>query len=170
MNITRRFVQPGMFLAAFLLSAFVLSTSTAHSVHAAPLDCEEVREILAHDGEFIRQTLDDEIAGYEHRINSRKRLVIHGIASVENGHGDCEIKVVADVTIKRKWRRDAHGTVTLHARVDVDQVEPNTIEIVFTDVRVTDVLLSHLTEIGEAFYRWVGNIILPDSKTVRVSF
>jgi hypothetical protein len=170
MSFSRRLARLGLFSAALLLGTFVLSASTARTAHAAPLTCDQVRNSVITLGEVIRQKLDEEAAGFEYRISSRKRLVVHSVASVSNGQGDCEIEVVANVTLKRKLRRDAHGTMTLRGRVDVDAVEPRTFDLFFSDIYVSDVSLSHTLDIGEAIYAWVANIILPDSRSLRISF
>lgn len=170
MSVSRRLAQLCLFSGALLLSTFVLSGSTARSAHAALLDCEQVGNAVTTFGELIRQKLDEEVAGYEYRISSRKRLVVHGIASVSNGQGDCEIEIVANVTLKRKWRRDAHGTMTVRGHVDVDEVEPGTFDIHFTDAYVSDISLSHTLDIGEFFYALRANMVLPDSQSVRISF
>ena len=170
MSSSRRIAHIGLFSAVLLLGTFVLSASPMRSAHAEPLTCEEVRSAVDTRGELIRLKIDEEVAGFEHRFNRRKTLVVHWIESVSNGDDACEIQVVANVTLKRKWRRDAHGTVTVRAYVEVDAVEPRTFDVVFHNPYISDVSLSNTLDIGEAFYRWIANMIVPESHSIRISF
>ena len=70
------------------------------------------------------------------------------------------MKVRANVTLKRKVRRDAHGTVKMQARVSSLDLAQR--KICYDSARVTDVNLSRTLGIGERVYKWVANIVLPN--------
>jgi hypothetical protein len=152
---------------ALLTAGLVAAPATAQ---AAPLTCEQVGGALNLFGELIRVQLDSRVAGSEYKISKRKSLVIHGVEYVGPGDGPCQVVVVANVTLKRKLRADAHGTVTGKAHVTVDAVGVTTYDLFFDDIRVADVSLSNTLEIGEAIYRWVANKAIPDAESVRIGF
>jgi len=156
---------------ATVLMTLVLGTIGAAAVtpttaHAANLTCSQIEFLGALFDTRLEAELDTRVAGEEYRISRRKQLRINGIKDVTvNG---CNITVVADVTLKRKIRRDADGTVTMKGKIAVNSLGNDKFELRFTDIEVTDVSLSHTLGIGEAAYGWVANLVLPDSGTVIV--
>lgn len=150
-------------LAVSMLGWAMLSPRTAS---AAPLTCNEIELVTAFARSEVLAELNSRIAGEEYRINSRKRLVIHGVNDVQVQ--GCEITVITQLTLKRRIRRDAHGTVTARATVSVNSLGSNTFDVSFDNVRVTDVSLSHMLEIGEAIYRWFANRAPSNFEVIRI--
>jgi hypothetical protein len=163
-HIVPRFAAFSFALALGTGGLAVLSPATAA---AAPLSCPVVETTLTAGNTIVLAALNQRIGGSEYRLNRRKTLVIHGVRELSVS-GGCELTAVVDVTLERKWRRDAEGTVTVRAHVDVDAATSGVVQLAFSDVRVIDVSLSHTLGIGESIYAWVANKVLPDSETVTV--
>jgi hypothetical protein len=168
MIISRRPLKLAVFSMALALSTVAVSATSVGNAQASPLSCQNIDDNLALFGETIRMQLNARVAGLELKISNLKRLVSHGVNSITAGGGNCEVTVVAQVTLERKLRRDAHGTITMRAHVDADAVtEPLTkktiLDLRFTKIHVTDVSLSHTLEIGESFYQWIANKILSNT-------
>lgn len=153
-------------IAGVALTMLVSSFAAPNTARADELTCGEIDFLGALFDARIEAELDEQVAGTSKRINRRKRLVINHIQDVRVD--GCRITVVANVTLKRKIRRDARGTVTLKGNVTVDNLGGSVFDLSFSNVRVTDVSLSNTLRIGEAVYRWVANIVLPNSRSVRV--
>ena len=123
------------------------------------LDCNAVETLGTALSASIVDGIDDRTAGESYRINRRKTLVINSTRSVS--FQDCNISVVLDVTLKRKIRRDAHGTITLNGNISSFSLPRR--EVCYSDLNVSDVSLSRTLRIGESVYRWAANKALPDS-------
>lgn len=96
--------------------------------------------------------VNDKLAGYEHKISDNKTLVINSLESFTAN--ECNIVIVANVTMKRKLRKDAHGTMTLEGTLDTSGGQ-----ICLVDTHVTDFSLSHTLGVGEWFYeKFTGKI------------
>lgn len=149
--------------AALLLTA--IGAALPRTASADPLSCFEIDIGEALFGDQLLAALDEEIAGTEHRINRRKTLVLEGMTDISAS--GCELTLVADVTLERRLRRDAEGTMTLRTTVAVDR-DGDTLVVELSRVRVVDFSLSHTLEIGEAVYRAFANRALPDRKTIVV--
>jgi hypothetical protein len=93
-------------------------------------------------------------AGYRYEISNLKTLVINRVESISGSQ--CHLNARANVTLKRKIRRDASGTVSMKGDLYV-----NAGKICIANPTVTDVSLSHTLEIGESVYQWVANKSLP---------
>lgn len=149
----------------FTLAAFTLAALAA--LTAAPAAAEPIRDCTtigilgnAFAGAFL-QDMQSDIAGRSYRINRRKTLVIHGVDAV--AFAGCRVDATLDVTLRRRIRRDAHGTMKVHATVtSVDLQHPGGVEICIADPQLDRVRLSNTLRLGEAVYRWVANIALPD--------
>jgi len=124
------------------------------------VSCRLVGSLGRGMADEIVEELNREVAGEVHRINRRKSLRINRVLDVAfNG---CEARVRADVTLKRKIRRNAHGPITMAARiVHLDLRE----QVLCLDkARVSSVKLSRTTRLGEAMYRWVANKVMPSRR------
>jgi hypothetical protein len=97
------------------------------------------------EDDLVLIVINDELVGYEHEINKRKTLVINYFESVTSD--GCEVVIEANVTLKRKIRKDAHGTMILEGTLDTSDGL-----ICLLDTHVTDFRLSHTLEVGEWFY------------------
>lgn len=147
-------------LAALTLAA--LATLTAAPAAAAPIrDCTTIGIVgNAFAGAFL-QDMQNDIAGQSFRISSRKSLVIHGVDDV--AFAGCRVDATLDVTLRRRIRRNAHGTMKVHATVtSVDLQHPEGVEICIANPQLDRVRLSHTLRLGEAVYRWVANLALPN--------
>lgn len=84
-------------------------------------------------------------AGEEIRVSKRKTLVVNWVQSVSGSY--CEVMIETNVTLRRKVRRDAHGTMTLVGQLALVDGDP-----CIVDTRIEDFSLSHTLVIGEFFY------------------
>lgn len=147
-------------LAALTLAA--LTTLTAAPAAADPIrDCATIGTFGTLFANAFLHDMESDIAGRSYRINRRKTLVIHGVDTVT--FAGCRVDATLDVTLRRRIRRDAHGTMKVHATVtSVDLQHRDGVEICIADPRLDRVRLSNTLRLGEAVYRWVANIALPD--------
>lgn len=123
---------------------------------AQVLSCSQLEVFFNAFRPQILEQINAQAAGASHRISSRKQLIIHRVDSIRLE--GCQMTAVANVTLKRKVRRDAHGTVTLRADISAD---PAARQVCYRNPHVTDVSLSHTLGIGERVYGWVANKVLP---------
>lgn len=123
-------------------------------------DCRIVEAVGEAESDDIVEQLNDEVEGETRRISRRKTLRINRIQSIT--FEGCEAEVKANVTLKRKIRRDGHGPAILKATItSVDLTK----DIICMDRgRVTSVQLSRTTRLGEAVYRWIANKVLPSER------
>ena len=133
---------------------------TNSSSAEAQVNCGSV-ELLGNSlrTQIIEQ-INDQVAGESHRINRRKTLRINRIEDIT--FDGCQMSVRGNVTLQRRIRRDAHGTVDLQANITSLNLPEQA--FCYGDARVADVSLSRTLNIGEAVYRWVANKALPDSQ------
>jgi len=96
------------------------------------------------------------IDGKQERINRRKTFVIHEVTDAKIPTGDqpanCDrstIVIDMNVTLKRKIRRDAHGTATLKGKLDFISGRG----LCLVDAEMTRLKLSRTTGLAEAIYR-----------------
>ncbi len=142
------------------LIAFYGATAVAFTAFGTPaaaqLNCRTVEALgngVLHDR--IVSVLRDRVRNSgEIRISRGKKLQLEQLESLK--FSGCRATTVVRVTLKRKIRRDARGTVQVAANVDA-----NVNEICLNKPRVEDVRLSHTLRIGEAVYRFVANKMLP---------
>ena len=125
---------------------------------SAQLDCRVVESLGTAMAPSILDDLNAEVAGIEHRINRRKQLAIHSVESVS--FEGCRMHTLLRVTLKRRIRRDAHGTVRLGATITSADLRSRV--VCYQSASVEDVSLSRTLGIGEAAYRWAANRSLPD--------
>ncbi|MEM6449309.1 MAG: hypothetical protein AAF703_03245 [Cyanobacteria bacterium P01_D01_bin.105] len=123
------------------------------------LDCNVVESLGTSLSSSIVEGVNDTAAGERYRINRRKTLVINAARSVS--FRGCNMSVVLDVTLRRKIRRNAHGTITLNGNISSFNLPRR--EVCYTGLNVSDVSLSRTLRIGEGVYRWAANKALPDS-------
>ena len=109
---------------------------------------------------LILRKVNSNIAGQSYRINRRKRLLIHHLKDIS--FKGCSMNLEMDVTLKRKIRRDAHGTVKM--RADITYFSFFGRQLCYHNAKVTDVNLSRTLGIGEAAYKWVANKALPNGQ------
>lgn len=134
------------------LTSAVIAVSLIASTQANALDCFGISVPDA----YALNLINSQVAGYSYKISDRKTLVINSVQSVSGT--ECHINAVANVTLKRKLRRDAHGTVSMKGDVYLG----NGLKLCIANPRVTDVSLSNTLEIGESIYQWVANKVLPN--------
>lgn len=147
-------------LLALALSGTVTGalTTLQAPAKAQSLNCAQVQNLGTRYNDQLLNAVNGKVAGKTHRINRRKKLRINRVDAVQfNG---CRMNVRANVTLKRKIRRDAHGTVKMRARVSSLDLAQR--KICYDSARVTDVNLSRTLGIGERVYKWVANIVLPN--------
>lgn len=108
---------------------------------------------------LVRQMINEYLP-YENEINRRKTLVTHRATTLETR--GCDAWITVDATMRRKIRRDAHGTLIL--RANLHSISSN--YICLRNPEVKQVHLSNLGMIGEGFYKRRGNRGLPDEMCV----
>jgi hypothetical protein len=125
----------------------------------AQLNCRVVETLGNSLQSQILTELNNHLAGQRERINRRKELQINHIENVAfNG---CRMTTTVNVTLKRKIRRDAHGTVQVGADITTLNI-PNR-QLCYNNARVSNINLSRTLIIGETVYKWVANAILPNN-------
>lgn len=120
-------------------------------------DCNVVEAIGNGTKERILRQVNDNVSGDEYRISRRKKLIINKVHSI-NFKG-CKVTVIANVTLKRKIRRDAKGNVTITGTVS----EFNRDRVCFNNSKLDRIRLSNTLRIGEGFYKWIANKVLPNN-------
>jgi hypothetical protein len=147
-------IKKNIFTILLLSAASLLF---ANGATAQALDCGSVEEFGNNFSNIILNQVNNRVAGTSKRINRRKTLRINRVESLS--FSGCTVYTKANVTLKRKIRRDAHGHVRMKATVS----SFNGNRVCLRSPRVTSVSLSRTLKIGEAVYRWVANKILPQS-------
>lgn len=152
----------------------LLSPLFATTVMAQERPCDDFVALLPAD--VVLDQLDRRVAGAEYRINRRKTLRVHGVDSLRLNGRVADARL--DVTLLRRWRRDAHGTVDIRAQLDLggcrvrvdarNQAISVRGEVCLANPEVTRVSLSRTLGIGEAVYRWVANLMIPNRFCARV--
>ena len=139
------------------IRTLVLATSTvaAIALGATPgqarLNCDVVEGFGNAMSASIAAQINAASAGQTHKINRRKSLRINSVDRVV--FDGCDVHAQSNVTLKRKIRRDAHGTVGVKARV----VSLTPGEVCIANPKVTRISLSRTLNIGETAYRWAAN-------------
>lgn len=146
-----------MKFAALLLAAIAYTNPAQASVN-----CNSVENLGNSFSGFITTQINNDVAGSSHRINRRKTLQIHRVQSLS--FTGCELSTTARVTLKRKIRRDAHGTVRLTAKVHSMAGG----EICLSKVKVKSVNVSRTLRVGEWFYKLVANMVIPNNQCYRL--
>ncbi|MFO7565219.1 MAG: hypothetical protein R6X02_21420 [Enhygromyxa sp.] len=131
--------RPRLLTLAFALAAPALAALAPPQAQALECQGMEVSDEEALD------IANHSFAGVEHRVSKRKTLVVNWIISI-NG-GECKVAIEADVTMKRKVRRNAHGTMKLEGKLALIDGD-----VCMIQTRVTDFDLSHTSKIGEFVY------------------
>ncbi len=136
----------------------VLILISAHTVNAQ-VNCRLVERVgNSHPvNDTILKKINDSIAGLDYKISKRKTLHIYNATKVT--FKGCKIIVDADVKLKRKIRKDAKGKVKVIGvvyRITRDK-------FCVKKAKVDKVRLSNTLRIGEGFYKWIANIVLPDN-------
>ncbi|WP_299405818.1 hypothetical protein [Acaryochloris sp. IP29b_bin.148] len=147
-------------LLALALSGTLTSVISHHPApaQARSLDCHQVETLGRRYESQLLSAVNGKVAGKTHRINRRKKLRINQVKSI--AFDGCRMKVNAHVTLKRKVRRDAHGTVKMKARITSFSLARG--KVCYDEARVTDVSLSRTLKVGERVYKWVANMVLPN--------
>ena len=123
------------------------------------LNCSVVESLGTELTPVILSRINEEVSGESHRINRRKTLVINQVKDIS--FRGCTIILKLDVVLKRKIRRDASGIVELHGEISSFDLQKR--KLCYKNAKVANVNLSHTLGIGEGFYRWIANLVLPDN-------
>ena len=124
---------------------------------AQGINCRVVEALGTSLRPQILAEINRQVSGTSYRINRRKTLRINRVEDI--GFSGCRLTARTNVTLKRRIRRDAHGTVTLQA--DIPSFSLPARQVCYANARVTDVNLSRTLRIGEGVYKWVANKVLP---------
>jgi hypothetical protein len=140
----------------FASSSWVLAAPVSSS-----LNCNKFEQIASLFENQISSILNEEIAGYAKRLNRRKTFRINGVDSLS--FDGCNATVIANISLLRKWRRNAHGSSTVIGDISAKNGGNNTTRICLSNGRVTKLKLSRTTRLGEAVYKLVANKVIPDN-------
>lgn len=135
------------------MAAFVAPTPAE-----AQVNCRVVQTIgnaLAGD---IRDQMNARVAGTRYEISRRKTLIIRNVDRVR--FDGCRMRADVSVTLKRKIRRDASGTIRLGATVQ--SFTPD--RVCLGGAGVENVSLSRTLGVGERWYRRAANRALPNQQ------
>ena len=147
-----------------VLSSIGLSALQERTAHADVqfLTCAQIELASQIEYDAILAALEAKVAGQEIRLNRRKTIRIDGIEGFYTDN-DCNLTVVVQVTLKRKWLRDVHGTITVRGHITEAKVDCPWLDLSFDNIHVTDVELSHIGEFREWIFRNIANRVLPES-------
>lgn len=145
------------------LAAVVIASVAYMNPAQAAIDCNLVQALGNASSNLILQQLNAQVAGSSTRINRRKTLVIHGARDVS--FRGCQLRSTIGVTLKRKIRRNAVGTVKITANVS----SFNGRRVCLTGVRVKNVDVSRTGVIGESIYRMAANIAIKNNQCFNLS-
>ena len=95
--------------------------------------------------------------GASYKVNKRKTMVINKIESIH--FEGCKVIAKANVTLKRKIRRNARGTVIIKA--DVDKYTKT--RICLKNQKLDKIKLGSTLRVGEGFYKWIANKVIPNN-------
>ncbi len=133
-----------------------LMSLTFSSLAFSSVNCRSI-ELLGNAGSsIILNEVNQEMAGYTQKLTKRKTLVIKRAESLSFSGCDMRMKVL--VAVKRKIRRDAHGSVILKAKVSSFDGR----KVCLSNTRVAKINLSNTLNIGEAVFKFVANKFLPN--------
>ncbi|WP_114389254.1 hypothetical protein [Notoacmeibacter marinus] len=138
------------------LGAFVAAILADPAPAQAQVNCRVVQSIgnaLAGD---IRDQMNARVAGARYEISRRKTLIIRGVDRVR--FDGCRMRADLSVTLKRKIRRDASGSIRLGATVQSFTRD----RVCLGGVGVEKVSLSRTLNIGERWYKRAANRALPN--------
>ena len=96
-------------------------------------------------------------AGESYTISRRKKLYINRINSIS--FEGCRVTIVANVTLKRRIRRDATGNATITATVSSYSLS----NFCLQNPKLDKLKLSNTLRIGEGFYKWIANKVVPNN-------
>lgn len=113
--------------------------------------------IFSYGLPYVKNILNNQVAGYSERISRRKRFVVHGIDSIYLD--GCNVVVNINATLKRKIRRDAHGIVTVAGNLSYDNYNKTWC---VQNIRITKMKLSRTLRIGERIYTRFANKNIPN--------
>lgn len=143
-----------LFLVGFAIAMPMVSSN------GLAIDCNAAQRLGNSVRSSIISQLNGRFAGASQRINRRKTVRINRISSISfNG---CNVTARANVTLKRKIRRDAHGTATVRAKISSFNLGSK--RVCFKNVNLSALSLSRTLGIGERFYRWIANKVLPNNQ------
>ncbi|MEM7555937.1 MAG: hypothetical protein AAF378_17940 [Cyanobacteria bacterium P01_A01_bin.84] len=148
-----------LLLGSFIALSFL---PLGNKPSVAAINCNAVESFGNAYKSQILTKINDSVAGKSQKINRRKTLRVNQVKSVS--FDKCRIKVSTHVTLKRKVRRNAHGTVKM--RADITSFNLPSKRLCYKNAKVTDVNLSRTLGIGEAIYKWVANKALPNNKCI----
>lgn len=134
---------------------FTISTGTIFAQNSTK--CKLVEGIGNASKERILNQINTSAAGSEYTISKRKKLIINKVKSIH--FEGCKAIVIADVKLKRKIRRNANGTVRITAIVDKYTKK----QVCLKNPKLDKIRLSNTLRVGEGFYKWVANKVLPNN-------
>jgi len=106
----------------------------------------------------VQERLNSELSGYSHRISRRKTLLINYVSSVRVS--SCRLIIDLNVTLQRRIRRNAHGTVRLSSQVrSISETSA-----CLSEISVDDVDVSNTAILGEWVYGLVANSVIPNNR------
>jgi hypothetical protein len=144
-------------MAACIFFSGSTALTGVKTAHAEPLSCDAI-EALADDSQsLIEQFNLAGYAGYEKKYR-RKTFVIHQLADIIPD--ECNAYLEFDVTLKRPWRRDAHGTMVVHGTLSANP-EGDMLKVCLSNAEVIDLVLSNTAWVGEQFYEVVSRLEPP---------
>ncbi|MEL6979138.1 MAG: hypothetical protein AAGM38_10710 [Pseudomonadota bacterium] len=145
----------GKILCASALSMASL-VAIAPSSASAQVNCRLVQGIgRAVEFDILQQA--NNALPYEERLSKRKRLRVNGVDQVN--FSGCQVSLRANVHLKRKIRRDAHGHIWMVGQVTDLNIGDR--RVCISNIRLNRVKLSRTMRVGEAIYRKVANNRIP---------
>ena len=138
-------------------SILFITLLASFNLKAATPDCRVVEVIGNGGANLITEKINDQVRGVRKKISRRKTLILKDVREL-NFQG-CQLTLKLQATLKRKIRRNAHGTITVKANVKSFARD----QVCLNKIRVSKVSFSRTLNIGEAAYKWAANRALPNN-------
>ena len=133
---TKRFIFFG------LIYLYVLQ----NSITAQTVDCCLLRCQGNNFSTTLINRINNQFAGEEFRINRRKRLRLNRVFAL--GFDGCSIVIMADVTLRRRFRRNATGTIRITVTLSEINLNASGGRACLTNPKIDQVRLSRTLRIG----------------------
>ena len=127
-------------------------------------------ELIQPKQRILLSLLNARVAGTSKRINRRKTLIIKKVVSIrsyQNRGRHCRISARVNVKLRRRIRRNASGYINIRGDISV-ALQGRRLRVCIKNSKITKIRLSRTLRIGERFYRWVANKVLPRNHCFRV--
>ena len=129
----------------------------------AQINCTFVENYGNASKAQILEQINNSVAGLEYKVGvtNLKKLKIKEAKNI--AFDGCKVTLELRVTLKRKVRRDAKGTIFVTGTIHKAQFY-GLKHIMVKNAKVDQIRLSRTLRIGEKFYKWAANRTFPKNQ------